>query len=186
MNLQEILTKRDELRQAYEVAEQNTPYAKTNRKISKVEKQIKKLKEKLNTLQAKAEKQSKKHYKLLEPLPTGYSLTTLDLIAQELVRRNPQFKSYYVIGTFGCTCESSIWFYEDELGYTSDLERIRASLTFWSDDKVWTGEETDKYPEGSIGWMNGENKVMVNVTSIEQLDELLQKSIKEHKEKVVA
>lgn len=181
MELQEILENAEQMKKHYEEVQNSTPYAKTRDKIDTLKNKIFRMEQQIKALEVKKEKQSKRHYAVLDKLPYGYMDTKLTPIAEELLRRNPNLKSFYVIGAFGINAEASIWFYEDELGYTSDLNRIVATLTFHSDMTVHTGEYSNKYPVGSIGDLNGENKIMVKVESIDQLNDLMHKSYDKHK-----
>lgn len=123
-------------------------------------------------------KQLDKHCELLNSLLRGDSITVLEYIAEELLKRNPKLKSYEILGPFGLNGELSIWFFKTQTPPSENrVEQIVYSLLFHGHNEVWTGKELNKYPKGSLGDLNGDNKIMVPVESIEQLD-ILMKHIK--------
>ena len=176
MELQEILEQSKVLRARYEEVERTTPYAKTMQKIDNFQKRINKLNSKIDKFKIRAEKQQEKHYQKLDSMPYWWGETILKPIGEELIKRNPALKHVYVIGPFGLNSETSLWFY-NENGKVGKTEDIVASLTFHGDLTVWTGKMLHIYPSMSIGDLNGENKEMVKIVSIEQLNKLLQKSM---------
>lgn len=174
MELKDILELAEKQGKEWGKAHDNTPYSKTRIKIDKITDKIERLQEQRKLLEDKSKKQLKKHCELLDNLPRGNSSTILKYIAEELLKRNPELKSYEILGPFGLNCELSIWFFKTQTPpQENTVEQIVYSLTFHGHNEVWTGKESNLYSKGSIGYLNGDNRIMVPVESIEQLDILM-------------
>ena len=174
MNYQEILEY--DKQQAEIIKELHKP-------IDDIEEAIRKAELRLSKLREKLEKTRSKFYKKREKIEHHWTDTILGSIAKELISRHPdKFNQYEQIGVFGLNCEAPLWFYNDDKK-SHDTCDIKASLTFMplrNGVQVWTGKLDNRYEEGSLGAMNGDNLIMEEVTSIEQLESYLIKSYNNH------
>ena len=175
MNLEEIIKTADAQNIEYNNIKEKTAYSKTKAKIEKIEDKIYELEQQKNKLKNKAEKQKEKHYKILDNIPSGTHYDIIEMIAKEIMRRNPEINSYELLGPFGINCETSIWFFADKIIPENQdrINKIMYSLTFHYHLLVWNGGINNTYEKGSLGSLNGDNKIMVHVESIEQLEELM-------------
>ena len=188
MNYKEICETTKEMQRVYKEVEESTPYTKLKNKMNKLYEQKHILEKKINTLENKLDVAREKCYKKLKKFPLGYAYDKIKLIAEEILNKHDNFYSYEVVGPFGLNCETSIWFLDKE--YTdkrnaattktklyelkqNTIPHIVASVTFHKDLFVCTGEKVNNCEEGSIGWLNGDNKVTEEVTSIEQVESYL-------------
>lgn len=175
MNLEEIIKTAEAQNIEYNNIKEKTSYSKTKAKIEKLEDKIYKLEQQKNELKNKAEKQKEKHYKILDSIPSGTHYDIIEMIAKEIIRRNPEINSYELLGPFGLNGETSIWFFADKtIPEDHDrIDKIIYSLTFQRHLLVWNGGIDHTYAKGSLGDLNGDNKIMVQVESIEQLEKLM-------------
>ena len=182
MNYEEILDYANRQEEKYEELE--TPHKKTELQIEAREKRILKLKE-------KKEKQLKTFYKKADKLDHNWKDTILKPIAEEVCKKFDDLNSYEIVGCFGLNCECSIWFFNNEEDMKkSDLDKLKASLHFMpifgkTGVLIWTGKLDDSYEKGSLGDLNGDNKIMEEVTSLEQVFNYVEKSLQSKKECVV-
>lgn len=175
MNYQEILEYDKQQKQKY--LDLKKPYKDT-------EEQIKKLQAKIEKLKEKKEKQLNTFYKKEAKLNHHFKETILKPIAEEILKLHPEFKAYEILGCFGLNCECGLWFFESEADKNerNKVPLIKASLSFMPSQngvKIWTGEVNNRYEKGSLGDLNGDNKVMEEVASIEQVNNYVIKSIQE-------
>ena len=107
-------------------------------------------------------------------------------LCKEICKRKG-FKYFEIYGPFGLTCQTSLYFSNE--GKKLKNERMDSinitKVDTWgitltpsnkteSGYKYWNGETTNKYSEGSIGWLNGENNVYVPLpTDIDEIIKLL-------------
>lgn len=175
MNLEEIIKTADAQNIEYNNIKEKTAYSKTKAKIEKIEDKIYKLEQQRDKLKTKAEKQKEKHYKILDNIPSGTHYDIIELIAKEIIRRNPEINSYELLGPFGINGETSIWFFADKIRPEDHdrINKIMYSLTFHRHLLVWNGGIDYTYAKDSLGALNGDNKIMVHVESIEQLETLM-------------
>ena len=150
--------------------------------------------ERVEILKAKLERQKKYAYREMDKLPSGWKDTILRPIAEELIRRLDLSDFYEVMGCFGLNNECSLWFYEkgfnkDEVKGIEMTNHIYGSLLFHpnfrGDEvgiKVWTFEDDKSYSKNSFGYLHGDHHIMTDVTSIEQLEDLLKQSINNRKQ----
>lgn len=179
MNYNEILDYANKQEEKY--AELETPHKKTELQIEALEKKILRLKE-------KKEKQLKTFYKKASKIEHHWTDTILKQIAEEVCKKFNDLNSYKIIGCFGLNCECGMWFYENEEDKNKDdINNIKASLYFMpifgkTGVLIWTGKLDDSYEKGSIGDLNGDNKIMEEVTSLEQVFSYVEKSLQSKKE----
>ena len=182
MNYEEILDYANKQKEKYEKLK--TPYKKTELQIEALENKLLKLKE-------KKEKQLKTFYKKADKLEHNWMDTILKPIAEEVCKKFNILNSYEIVGCFGLNCECGMWFFESEEDKKKgDINLIKASLTFMPifgkiGILIWTGELDNSYEKGSLGDLNGDNKIMEEVTSLEQVFCYVEKSMQSKKECVV-
>ena len=178
MNYEEILDYAKGQRQKYEQLKE--PFKKT-------EEQINKLDYKLLSLKEKKDKQLETFYKKVDKLEYHWTDTILKPIAEEVCKKFTALNSYKIVGCFGLNCECGMWFYENEEDKNKgDINLIKASLSFMPNNnllgvKIWTGELDNSYEKGSLGDLNGDNKIIEEVTSLEQVFNYVEKSIQNNK-----
>ena len=133
----------------------------------------------------KLEKKIEWHKKRYEKINVSSVDTILIPLANEICKRKG-FKHFDIYGPFGLSCETSVYFAnkaheKTEEVYTDiDICDIDTwSLTLTPSDSpsgysYWTGKETNTYPKGSIGELNGMNQIYAPLPAdIDQIIELL-------------
>ena len=116
----------------------------------------------------KLEKKIEWHEKKKRKMNTD---TILIPLATEICKRKG-FKHFEIYGPFGLTCETSIYFSNiphtetDKMQTKIDICKVDTwGITLTPTNKCeseyeyWTGEQTNDYQQGSIGWLNGMNNV---------------------------
>ena len=182
MNYQEILEYDRQQKQKYEELE--APYKRTEAKINELQEKIEKLK-------AKKEKQIKIFEKKEEKLEHRWTDTILKPIAEEVIKKFDNLNAYKILGCHGIYCQCPIFFYksEEDKNAQNSYSLTQAFLDFEPSQNgvlIWTGETTNEFAKDTLGAINGGNKVMEEVTSLEQIFKYVEKSLKEHKEVVKA
>ena len=121
-------------------------------------------------------------------------------LAKAIIEKEGFFPKFQVMGPFGLTCETSLWFWKTEAdylayknnepdslkslisiqfrpqGYRDENDKYRMSL------KVTTLEQVEEYPAGSIGALNGFGKREIDITNWD-LDVLIAFMYDQNKEK---
>lgn len=124
--------------------------------------------EKENKLISKYEKLIEYHQKRVDKLEYQ-NLNWVDGIVKPLAEKiAKRFNLYYdIYGPFGLDCQTSIyWSDKPEFDICKD-RKIKITLYPRNYGKgqidYWTGEETNQYPKGSIGELNGFNYVKASL-----------------------
>ena len=140
-------------------------------KIAKKKKQIERAENSLKRL----EKKSSWISNLLKP------------IAKAIVEKEG-FHSFEILGPFGLTCETSVWFWKtkEDLDARNEPDGLKPLISIQfrpmghrDENNVYlmrlvvtTNKQIENYPQGSIGLMNGFGKEEIDITDWD-LDKLI-------------
>ena len=156
-----------------------------NKKVEKLNKE----RELINKLEQKLEYHKKKETKMW--CNSGYIENILIPLGEEIKKRC-NFEYFEIFGPFGLTCETTLYFSnvgkhlktskQDDIDICN-VETWSLQLTYndkyESGYQYWNGEVTNKYAKGSIGELNGENNVYVELPmDIDEIIKILRHNVK--------